>query len=1049
MHLSQSSRVQESNVNTQSQMSVDPVSSKSSQKSTTSSSAHSTSRTQVAPVGENTELRTEKRTSNDANPSTVTNGHTDQHAQIYTFQRTSRFIPRCYDLIEKDQKLLLDCEDSWFDVSQNKARIPEKVLQDQIRFHESQAALQVSANSDESGQENDSDAHTEGSVDNSEDDHADNQASNEENASQHVPSIASTFGKGCHPLQSKILVEDTTADLGQDYNSGSCQRSSQNTASTQESDAAHIDHSESTDAESDYSQPSPAVNSRARNQVTTPETLSPVNNQLPSSPLSHTNAMPTSANESKPKDCIITDPLESDSFRKRMVESPASSVTTPKRLRATAGSKEAIHRPLFSSQTDEEDLELDIPHALGEKVHGSSPTHGTSLQISSQQLSTRVSHSELLIQVEKTPSQKKRNNREPSTEAFIPGTYSNSQPCPMEDESKRADTVVTSQSTNADFHESATPLPLVPSTMAQKIQDAGSTDKTSSSIQISRSRLNKSPTPNITEQSVLVFQAPSPSSIPNFDGEGDILPTSNQQPQLRTPPRAANVPKERVDNGEQPRKRRNVKDLAALGFSQDDVQIIDRDQMVRASRREILRRLSSIDPEDVLTSKECSKSPVVAEHQKSPTSIDSRASDKRREHSPGLENNQVVSLDLTTAQISEPVATDGVNPDANSQAEGIQSTLYMEYYRAYPNYKGTEKQFVKALVYLEWLGASRRPHESLLDDFVRCYAQDYSDYLRHGNAERLTGMEFYNKLREVDMDYFHPKPSGRILTAGRLESALADGSLDCNLVETWRQKYNMTSRPSPRPSPIHSSKELVTMEEGTDHQTSLDETATIATHASTTDDLEIPKKAVSRRFFETHSQVAAQGSRKDEEGSAINPVGVDIPSLRKKRRSLPWKGRGETPNISNPLNASSQSNHAKAVDDRPISRMESSPVFASEESAIDLTSPTPSMHDPERPSKTPLGRSISQPPTSRPRPKAPPDVQRDVKEVLKHQVQPSRVEKSRTRTPRSSMLPPSFSLGKLLAKTRKKCSGVLSKTTPMSSFSTSPISSSVNDASPK
>ncbi|PQE10479.1 hypothetical protein CJF30_00010478 [Rutstroemia sp. NJR-2017a BBW] len=746
----------------------------------------------MASVLETTDSRTEKFSLSDAKPSTKINEQTDQHVRVYAFQKKSKFVPRSYERIEKDQKMLLDCEDSWFDVSQDEARearIPKRVLQDQIKFHESKAAVRVSVNNDESGQDNDSDAHEDESVNDNEDDHANAQVFNRVNAAQQGPFIDAALAEGRrHLLQTKRLVENSTTYPGQGHDSGLNQKSSQIGVITQESAAPEIDHSGSTEDESDFSQPSPAVNSRPRKQPIVLETGSPVSNNISSSPPRRTNATPMRANDLKGKNGITTDPFKSDSFRKRMVESPAFSVTTPNRTRAAEAPREAFHRPLSSSQTDEEDLELDIPHALGEEIHKSSPAKGIGLQVSPQQLPTRINRSELHIQVEKTPSQKKRSNIEPSTDVFIPGTYSSSQPRTVAEASKPINPTVISQSTNTDLSQRSTPLTLVPMTMAHEMQDVGRTDKSSSGVQVSRHRLDPpSSAPSVIDQTLLVSQASSSQPIPNLDGGGDILPIPNHKSRPQSPPRISNVREQPADHGEQPRKRRKIKDLAALGFSQEETSVMDRDQMVRANRREILRRLSSIDPDDVSTAKGCTKPTVITEHQDSPTSVSSRMSHTRGEQSSTSANDQVISFNLSAAPISGSVAADGANSDASLQAESQQLNLYQLYHRAYPNYGGTPKQFVKALVYLEWLGA-RRPHEALWDDFVRCYAEDYSDHLRMGNAERLTGIQFYNKLDEVNEDYFHSKPSGRIVTSGRLESALADGSLDRTLVETLRQK---------------------------------------------------------------------------------------------------------------------------------------------------------------------------------------------------------------------------------------------------------------------
>jgi hypothetical protein len=1047
-HLSQSSHSQESPGSAQSKTNVEQASPNSSRKGTTSSSVRSATRTQMASVLETIDSTTKKFDLGGAKPSTKMNEQTDQLERVYAFQKKSRFIPRCYERIEKDQKLLLDCDDSWFDVSQDEtreARIPKRVLQDQIKFHESKAAVRVSVNNDKSGQDNDSDSHENESVDDSEDDHANAQVFNRGNATQQGPSIDVAFGEGRHLLQTKKLVENSTTYPGQGHDSGLNQKSSQIGVITQESAAPEIDHSGSTEDESDFSQPSPAVNSRPRKQATVLETGSPVSNDYPSSPPSRTDATPVRAINLKSKNGITTDPFESDSFRKRMVESPAFSVTTPNRIRAAGGPREAFHRPLSSSQTDEEDLELDIPHALGEEIHNSSPAKGKGLQVSPQRLPTRINASGLLIQVEKTPSQKKRSNIEPSTDVFIPGTYSSSQPRPIAESSKRVEPIVISQSTNTDVSERATPLRFVPMTMAQEMQNASSTDTGNFSVQISRHRLDPpSSAPSVIDQTLLVFQASSSQPIPNLDGGVDILPIPNQCSQPHSPPRVSNVREEGADHGEQPRKRRKIKDLAALGFSQEDTSIIDRDQMVRASRREILRRLSSIDPDDVLTAKECTKPTVITDHQVSPTSVNGHASHIQGEQSPTSENGQNNSPDLSAAQNFGSVTADGANLDASLQGESQPPNLYQLYYRTYPNYRGTEKQFVKALVYLEWLGATRRPHESLWDDFVRCYAEDYSDHLRMGDSERLTGIQFYNQLDEVNMDYFHPKPSGRIVTSGRLESALADDSLDRTLVETLRQKYNMASRPRPSIP----SEGLMITEERSNHQTGLDETAITTAHKNTTKDLELPKKSLPRRFFETHSQIA-QELAKDKEKPARDLATVNTPSPRSARRSLPWKGTGETSNKSSPPSRSSQLKHTKAAVDKSPSRRVSLPVLASKASAIELTSPAASMRSLETPLRSLSSRPTARLPTSQSRVKVPSNEQRDVEKVLKQPIQPSRVEKSRTQSPRSSILPPSFSIGKLLAKTCKKRGGVLSRTTPRSSFSTKSVSSNANNDSPK
>lgn len=478
-----------------------------------------------------------------------------------------------------------------------------------------------------------------------------------------------------------------------------------------------------------------------------------------------------------------------------------------------------------NSDSDDEEMEMDIPHVLGDEIQGeNSPVsagvvNGTKsrkspeddhLRFPQRQLETAQRKSE--VQVEKTPNHRKRPNVELSSDFVIPGTY----------DSPQNETVEDSLLVSESGRFQSLKLPKVPPQMIDTIGEIPQDKKEpkNSKVQYSREQqISSKSNEHTVYPSVPRTLYCQSIPIPNLDGAtSDGLHSPRRSPSTSFPRSSQSSPEQGHD-GELPFKRQKITDpLAlqqALGFSQEETPCKDRNEMVRANRREIRevlqRRSVIVDPGLIDNNTEGTKDVAFpgdsqTSHHGFGTSLhDTAISDQTSTSYQNLPLDQSSppfdGRHMTRASIvSERTRLSSENAHQSNQRP---TSLFEKYSNTYPRYKGNKRQFICALVYLEWLGTpTRQPRTPLWDDFVWFYTL-YMDHVLN-SRNRLSGIRFYNELGISD-PYFtrFDKTTGPIITAESLNTALSPESPDYSIIEDLREKYRSTiSQPLISPGSI-------------------------------------------------------------------------------------------------------------------------------------------------------------------------------------------------------------------------------------------------------
>lgn len=112
----------------------------------------------------------------------------------------------------------------------------------------------------------------------------------------------------------------------------------------------------------------------------------------------------------------------------------------------------------------------------------------------------------------------------------------------------------------------------------------------------------------------------------------------------------------------------------------------------------------------------------------------------------------------------------GIPDEVDCGSEKSLPTLLDQFRLSYPAYNASDRRFIKACTYLEWLKNDKRaaPHPSLWDDFIRAWCDDYLTYIRNckPGEEKMSGIDFYNEF------VTDPKFTNRVITPGNLQEAL-------------------------------------------------------------------------------------------------------------------------------------------------------------------------------------------------------------------------------------------------------------------------------------
>jgi hypothetical protein len=315
------------------------------------------------------------------------------------------------------------------------------------------------------------------------------------------------------------------------------------------------------------------------------------------------------------------------------------------------------------------------------------------------------------------------------------------------------------------------------------------------------------------------LEQPSSPNLPfrAGDGESEVElastgKTSPQDPQLW-----------KRDTGAHQRvlKPRRFINTTAPKFSQEEYGTpIDTDEMVRASRRAFNAQLSMEEAEeprlpvgngtftsitleqDSGTAADCTPPDISETVTRRPTpdtpavlqfttrivmesplrnTTESQKDSERHDTHAGIQ--QSISM-VTQSNRNFPVPLVRKEPS-------IPSTAFEKFKSAYPTYKGSEKRFIEALTYIEWLveGKGRNfLRKSHWDDLIRVLADEHLEYIRDARnrgipmKEMHSGFEYYN---EIDQDPIFKK---RVITPDNLQMSLA--SLNAHKVAEARSIFN-------------------------------------------------------------------------------------------------------------------------------------------------------------------------------------------------------------------------------------------------------------------
>ncbi|CAD6446162.1 330de45e-882c-4663-b957-f15585c38aee [Sclerotinia trifoliorum] len=989
--------------------------------------------------------------------------------EIYPFQENLAFIPRPYALISKEQRDILERANSWVSPSENHGSLPPLLpglLQaNLLAFHEKRLGRQESI-------------HCKNTVQSSEEPNLDTDQNT-------VGTRDSEDGDTTH--HGNDILEDSNKDAEEVAYTPELL----NFHKSHDSEEDHQSDSDSSDM-SELSCPSPEVNSMPRQDMAVnaapDQSLDQAHSVTqPSSTIDNGATIPSADDSNAPT---------SDVLRKNISQSP------PVISKSIRTSDVKIRLPttstfdLPSSPSDDEEIELDHAHVLGEEINSSDPPVDEYLPISQPTLPIIAGHKSG-VQVEKTPKRRKRSNEELSSNAIIPGTYNSSQKDPDNKSSFIPESGIFS------LHSPRKLPSKIVESFIEVHQDKH--ERNHSDIQQSRAQQISS-----RSNDDMIYQNASGSQpylhlqISNLDGAAsDVLPPIVGRSPTNHSPSNQNSFEQGHDRGIFA-KRRRITDPVALGFSQEEPPYRDRNEMVRANRREIRKALQSLAPtedsqkvdDNVENNPQSRASAEVPRtiHDRNKNDLPCTVTIEQTSASHNSRPTDHSTYALITLDDHDMSNGSLLPSGAQSNSEKVhQSTsLFEEYCAAYPRYTGTKKQFLQALIYLEWLGTPiRQPHRSLWDDFVRFYAHEYSEHVRT-SAARMTGIQFYNSLGISDPEFTHCDDiTCRIINPESIKAALSSESPDHDAIEEMRGKYRGIARPASQQSiePVRQSSspsELITITNTGD--------APVSASAQ-------PENITSKRPFETAGQspslsnpeampagrgkrwtFAERGISRDSAAQDPSPPRTGVPASQPNASEVYETVATSTEDMKGPRKATPR-RFFETLSQLPSSVSQGSPPRISSPSAQRLALPivsfkapnnSSSKHtrraEPESPAqekaphimnetvtsieckpqglslKPSLERSIS-PPPSRKKSTATSNKPEKVIHWLKNQEQAMRIAKSTKSPSIAQTYKGKWEFGKYLARKRIESSNHPPRLTPRTSFSLKPRSPSGSNAS--
>ncbi|KAI9640366.1 hypothetical protein NHQ30_011111 [Ciborinia camelliae] len=986
-------------------------------------------------IGSDSILRNRKSSANNAKLKTIGSATANRHhnrqiKEIYLFQENLTSIPRSYERISKEQMNNLEREEAWFSSSDNHASIPPKILEAQLKFHQKRLAAQVSAFPKNLLQNTESlimdqdpeDAEAEDSEDGDDNHHGDHISKDSHKVAEEVPYT--------HELPHPQM--------------------------TIENDEGHQPDSGTNDASECSWPPSPEAHLKPRQVIGENYASDPILAQDHLMP-QHIPAIENGVGITSP---IDSNESNSDPFRKRMVSSPPIPTVTQGEGTSAIMMKVPTELTLnpTSSLSDDEEMELEVPHVLGDEVQSSNPPVNEFPRISQPSLPGTARHKSA-VQVEKTPRQRKRPNEELSSDIIIPGTYTSSQNKPDKDNLYIRKSGIFSSPRPPNLPEQL--IETFDETSQNKHGRSNSKLQDPCDPQISKSNND------IIHQSISRAHPHLSLQIPNLDGTSDVPTSPGRSSSMNSSPPSRISPEQKYNKGRSA-KRRRIIDPYALGFSQEETPYIDSHELARAIRREALQNLPRLDDSQMvddntekgLQSLAPPDDSRIVDHSIEKglpsTVISEHISTSHNNRPPGqLTSPIMISNDCD--MVMKPILPNGTQPCLGQvhQSEQQRTSLFDEYCKTYSQYNGSKKQFIQALVYLEWLGISRQPPDSLWDDIVRCYAQEFSEHLRTGTS-RMTLIQFYKDFRILDFDFLHPTPAGRIVTQESLKAALSPESTDQDLIEDSRGKFKGAARLSLQQSTIPRSNKSRPVEQPSSEQINIaDVEDTLLSN-----DSEQLENATPQRSFESADQLPSLSNAnstpmRQENGrklprtespasrsNSTETLGIAMAPLRASKEPEKVTSRRFFETSSQlPLSSKLGSLPRRSL---PATQKPSLPTISPK---MPNSSPSMERRPRERPSKSSLERSIS-PSPSRRKSMVASNKPEKVANWLKTQEQPMEVDKSTKLPSTAPLFKGKWDFGKYLAQKRRERSNRPSRSTPKTSFSLKHRSSSGSTGSP-
>lgn len=503
----------------------------------------------------------------------------------------------------------------------------------------------------------------------------------------------------------------------------------------------------------------------------------------------------------------------------------------------------------FSSQASEDEIQMEVPHAIDEPVNeaadeqtdrqgsaspeSSAARDGHIIQVEHTPISN-PRESEKSMEPKAHPQGKKRRHEEILSDSVIPGTASDGRQQVYQGSLGKSNFKSQSMSSGKEMDNNDCYLATIQSSIdngvmvdkdsiPNRLGHVESTQSiTSSPIKATYEPQGTSGNSKLTASKtdeILASTASTAStllSLQPLDGDRTLqdkeVPDDGSSYQVLKPP----VHTRKVT--------RNTLISTNAKFSQEEYITKDTDEMIRASRRDFNAQLLAPKPkESDLTTRTALPASIRAQPNSDPyfdSSCGSTSSEVTQLIVPGTLDTERPSI---VASERLPLGGAAPSPDASemqtisaerdkdertreSVSMGAQSgkqdsidpsdfpepanhrTAFDQFMLAYPSYHGSEVHFVNGLVYIEWLVNEHGKNflrKSLWDDLIRVLADDYLKYIQDSSIPGKK-MRGFEFYNELDQDAIFKQ---QIITPSNLQESIS--SLDSDQAQKVRRTYNI------------------------------------------------------------------------------------------------------------------------------------------------------------------------------------------------------------------------------------------------------------------